>query len=86
MESFTLAHVPQDLSVVYTALYTSVTNSAEIRKRIVAAATAEGEAGDRGREAVDFAFIDAKLVSLLILSSKACKIAAAWLPDPPFSF
>ena len=73
MESFTLAHVPQDLSVVYTALYTSVTNSAEIRKRIVAAATEEGEAGDREREAVDFAFIDAKLVSLLIYRGRPVK-------------
>ncbi|KAI4522406.1 CGI-121-domain-containing protein [Schizophyllum commune Loenen D] len=63
MESFTLSHVPHDLSVCYTALYTNVTNSAEIRKRIVAAATAEDEAGDREREAVDFAFIDARLVT-----------------------
>ncbi|KAL1747756.1 kinase binding protein CGI-121-domain-containing protein [Schizophyllum fasciatum] len=59
MDSFTFAHVPPELSVCHTALYTGVKNAGAIRARIVAAATA----GDAERAAVDFAFVDARLVT-----------------------
>ena len=47
---------------VHFALFTSVKNSKEIRERIIRASTAEGAEGDAAREAVNFAFVDAKLV------------------------
>lgn len=63
MESYRHAHFPPELSVVYIALYTAVTNAALLRARIIKAATGIGEEGDRERDAVNFAFIDARLVS-----------------------
>ncbi|TRM68612.1 kinase binding protein CGI-121-domain-containing protein [Schizophyllum amplum] len=63
MESLAFPHVPLELSVCHMALYTGVTNAAALRKRIVAAATAEGASGDAEREAIDFAFVDARLVT-----------------------
>jgi EKC/KEOPS complex subunit CGI121/TPRKB len=44
-------------------LLTDVKNGPEIRKKIVQAATCQGEEGDALRDAVNFAFIDARLVS-----------------------
>ena len=44
-------------------LYTDVKNGPEIRKKIVKAATFQGEEGDALRDAVNFAFVDARLVS-----------------------
>jgi len=45
------------------ALLRDVTNAAEVKTRIIAASTAEGDNGDAEREAVNFAFIEASLVS-----------------------
>jgi EKC/KEOPS complex subunit CGI121/TPRKB len=52
------------LAHVHTVLFLNVTNATQIKKRIVAAATTEGPIGEQEREAVNFAFIDARLVRL----------------------
>lgn len=44
-------------------LFTDVKNGPEIRNKIVEAATCNGEDGEALRDAVNFAFIDARLVS-----------------------
>jgi len=44
-------------------LFTDVKNGPEIRKKIVEAATCRGEEGEALRDAVNFAFVDARLVS-----------------------
>ena len=62
MQSFHYPHLPSDFSTVHVALYTKVSNSAEIRSRIVRAAQLDGPDGEAERKAVNFAFIDARLV------------------------
>ena len=59
MESFTY---PECHLTVHIALYTTVSNGAALRQRIVAAATATGIEGESERSAVNFAFINARLV------------------------
>ena len=49
-------------SHVHVVLFRNVSNSADLKNRIIAASTAEGEEGEKEREAVNFAFIDARLV------------------------
>ena len=44
-------------------LFTDVKNGPEIRRKIIEAATCQGEEGEALRDAVNFAFVDAKLVS-----------------------
>ncbi|KAL4075554.1 kinase binding protein CGI-121-domain-containing protein [Scleroderma citrinum] len=56
-------HYPQFNAVVYTAKFKNVKNAGAIRKRIIKAATAVGPDGDAEREAVNFAFIEAKLIT-----------------------
>ncbi|VDB86758.1 unnamed protein product [Peniophora sp. CBMAI 1063] len=63
METFIYSHL--DLHV-HIALFHDVSNSADIRKRIIAAATLKGEEGDAERERVNFAFVDARLVTSLL--------------------
>ncbi|KAH8824815.1 kinase binding protein CGI-121-domain-containing protein [Flagelloscypha sp. PMI_526] len=57
MESFPFAHC--DI-VAHLVLYTNVKNASDLRKRIVAAATAES---DDERNALNFAFVEAKLIT-----------------------
>ena len=64
METCFYPHFPSEVSTVHLALYCSVSNAAELRKRLVTAATLPGEDGDREREAVNYAFVDAKLVGI----------------------
>jgi len=45
------------------ALLRNVDNAAEVKARIIAASIVEGDSGDAEREAVNFAFIEASLVS-----------------------
>jgi EKC/KEOPS complex subunit CGI121/TPRKB len=59
MEIFAYPHFA---STVYVALFKHVTNAARLRARIVRASTLEGREGDMEREAVNFAFVDARLV------------------------
>jgi len=49
--------------VIYAAKFKHVKNAGAIRERIVKASTMEGPEGDKERDAVNFAFINAKLVS-----------------------
>ena len=50
-------------SKAFIGLCRNVLNAAEVKTRIVSASTNEGETGEREREIVNFAFIDARLVS-----------------------
>ncbi|KIM42761.1 hypothetical protein M413DRAFT_18501 [Hebeloma cylindrosporum] len=63
MESLNFPHFEAKHSQVHIALFRGVTNAAALKSRIVAAATAEGEHGEKEREAVNFAFIDARLIT-----------------------
>ncbi|KAH9056401.1 CGI-121-domain-containing protein [Lactarius vividus] len=63
MESFAYPHFS---SVAHVALFNRVTNAGEIRARIVRASSLEGDEGDAEREAVNFAFIDARLVTSVL--------------------
>ena len=73
MESYAYPHFPSHLSHVHIALFANVNNASELRKRIVAAASMAGEEGEAERESVNFAFVEAKLVSLTF-SSKLCVV------------
>lgn len=53
---------PPEVSSVQIWLYKDVKNASNLRTKIVHASTAVGEQGDAEREAVNFAFIDARLV------------------------
>ncbi|KAI0333470.1 CGI-121-domain-containing protein [Cubamyces sp. BRFM 1775] len=66
MQSFRYPHLPSELSAVHVALFTNVTNSAALRSRIVRASQLEGPEGNAEREAVNFAFIDARLICSLL--------------------
>ncbi|KAH9887742.1 CGI-121-domain-containing protein [Cubamyces lactineus] len=66
MQSFRYSHLPSELSTVHIALFTNVKNSAALRSRIVRASQLEGPEGDSEREAVNFAFIDARLICSLV--------------------
>lgn len=57
---------PAELSRVHIALFTRVQNAEKLRSRLISASTAEGEEGEKEREAVNFAFVDAAPVSLLL--------------------
>ena len=63
MQTFRYPHFPQDFSTVHVALFTDVTNSADIRSRIVRASQLDGPDGQLERDAVNFAFVDPRLVS-----------------------
>lgn len=59
MESFAYPHFS---STAHLALFVNVTNAAKLKARIVRASTLEGTEGQIEREAVNFAFVDARLV------------------------
>ncbi|KAJ7505576.1 kinase binding protein CGI-121-domain-containing protein [Mycena galericulata] len=63
MQSYQLAHFPPQLSFVHAALYTNVSDSDLLRKRLITASTAEGPDGERERDALNFAFIEARLIT-----------------------
>ncbi|KAJ6584670.1 CGI-121-domain-containing protein [Mycena capillaripes] len=63
MQSYQLPQFPTHLSCVHAALYTDVSDSALLRKRLITASTAEGSDGEREREAVNFSFIEARLIT-----------------------
>ena len=65
METLEYGHVSADVSTVHLALFSDVENAAELRRRLVSAATVPGEEGEHEREAVNYAFVDAKLVRVL---------------------
>jgi len=63
MESYNLPHFPVEHSSIHLAFFKNVTNSADLRKRLVAAASMEGPEGDAERDVLDYAFIEANMVS-----------------------
>ncbi|KAL1939614.1 hypothetical protein VTO73DRAFT_9647 [Trametes versicolor] len=62
MQTFRYDHLPTEISTIHVALYADVQNSAALRSRIVRASQLEGAEGDAEREAVNFAFIEARLI------------------------
>ncbi|KIM62255.1 hypothetical protein SCLCIDRAFT_840512 [Scleroderma citrinum Foug A] len=56
-------HYSQFNAVVYVAKFKEVKNADAVRTRIVKAATVVGSDGDAERDAVNFAFIEAKLIT-----------------------
>jgi EKC/KEOPS complex subunit CGI121/TPRKB len=63
METYTFPHFPSYATPIHIALFKDVSNSAEIRKKLIGASTMTGPEGDEARDKVDFGFIDASLVS-----------------------
>ncbi|KAF7365449.1 Glucooligosaccharide oxidase [Mycena venus] len=63
MQSYQLPQFPSHFSSVHAALYTDVSDSDLLRKRLITASTAEGSDGERERDAVNFAFIEARLIT-----------------------
>jgi EKC/KEOPS complex subunit CGI121/TPRKB len=55
-------HFPHLQASVYAALFRDVKNAASLRTRLIKASTMPGDEGVKEREAVNFAFIDARLV------------------------
>ncbi|KAI0719219.1 CGI-121-domain-containing protein [Fomitopsis betulina] len=66
MESFHYAHLPDHLAHVHLALFHNVANAPHIRQRIVRASQLATPEGDQEREALNFAFIDARLIASLL--------------------
>ncbi|PIL36534.1 hypothetical protein GSI_00223 [Ganoderma sinense ZZ0214-1] len=66
MQTFRYPHFPPELSTVHVALFNTVTNSADIRSRIIRASQLQGPDGDTERNALNFAFIDARLICSLL--------------------
>jgi len=64
METYTFNQFPSPYYTVHLALFRNVANSAEIRRRLIEAATMAGEEGEEARRAVQFGFLDASVVSL----------------------
>lgn len=64
MQSYDYAHFPDYSSNFHFALFTNVSNAADLRNRLVQASTMQGEEGEAERQAVDFAFIEATLVGI----------------------
>lgn len=62
MESYHYSQFPPESSTVYIALFTGVQNAAQLRSRLIQAATMVGSEGEVEREAVNFSFIEARLV------------------------
>ncbi|ESK87823.1 hypothetical protein Moror_15316 [Moniliophthora roreri MCA 2997] len=65
MQSLAFDHADAS-DIAYVALFHPVNNAAQIRKRIIDAAKMEGEEGEKERNAVNFAFIDATLITSVL--------------------
>jgi EKC/KEOPS complex subunit CGI121/TPRKB len=76
MESYNLPHFPVEHSSIHLAFFRNVTNSADLRKRLVAAATMEGSEGDVERDILDYAFIEANMVSFELSSAYVLVLTA----------
>ncbi len=63
MQTFRYAYFPADVCTVHVALFADVANAAAVRARIIRSSITEGQEGEHEREAVNFAFVDACLVS-----------------------
>ena len=63
MESLHFLHFQSDRSYAHIALFRNVSSSEKLKNRLVSASSTEGELGDKEREAINYAFINARLVS-----------------------
>ncbi|KAJ7725362.1 kinase binding protein CGI-121-domain-containing protein [Mycena metata] len=63
MESYQLPQFQAHLSCVHAALYTNVSDPDLLRKRLITASTAEGADGERERDALNFSFVEARLIT-----------------------
>lgn len=59
MESY---QFPLHQASVHIALFHNVANAAQLRSRLVSASTMEGPEGDKERDLLDYAFIEANMV------------------------
>ncbi|KAK0191588.1 kinase binding protein CGI-121-domain-containing protein [Armillaria mellea] len=62
MDIVTFSHLHRN-QVAHVALYSPVNNASDIRNRIVAAARADGHEGEKERDEMNFAFVDATLIT-----------------------
>ncbi|KAI0084218.1 CGI-121-domain-containing protein [Irpex rosettiformis] len=63
MEVYRYQQFPSHLATVHVALFDNVTNADELHARLIRASTLTGSEGETEREAVNFAFIDARLIA-----------------------
>ncbi|KJA18218.1 hypothetical protein HYPSUDRAFT_45553 [Hypholoma sublateritium FD-334 SS-4] len=63
MESLSFPQFEARNSQVSVALFRNVANSGALKLRIISASTTEGDLGEAEREAVKFAFVDARLIT-----------------------
>ncbi|KAF8806962.1 CGI-121-domain-containing protein [Phlegmacium glaucopus] len=63
MESLHFPHYKADYSYAHIALFRNVSTSEKLKNRIISASVTQGESGDKEREAVNFVFIDARLIT-----------------------
>jgi hypothetical protein len=63
METFTFPQFPSPYSRIHITLFQNVKNSSTIRQRLIKASTLpDNVEGEKAREKVDFAFLEARLV------------------------
>ncbi|OBZ66541.1 hypothetical protein A0H81_13430 [Grifola frondosa] len=74
METFSYLHLPTQVSSVSIALFTKVSNAAQLKTRLVQVSLLQGAEGDIEREAVNFAFIDARLTCRSSPCLKICSL------------
>lgn len=65
METYTLTHLPPSYRRLSIAYFDNVENAAEIKKELVRSAQLEGPEGEEARRRMDFAFVEADVVSQL---------------------
>ncbi|KAF9453144.1 CGI-121-domain-containing protein [Macrolepiota fuliginosa MF-IS2] len=63
MDLFYFPHLAPERATTHVALFRNVTNAAALRKRIIGASTMSGEAGELEREEINYAFIEARLIT-----------------------
>lgn len=63
METYRFPHAADPLQEVHLALFRHISHGGELRQRLIQAASMQGAEGDTEREDVNFAFIDAALIS-----------------------
>ncbi|KAL9712380.1 hypothetical protein Ac2012v2_003617 [Leucoagaricus gongylophorus] len=63
MDLFLFPHLAPSRATTHVALFLNVKNASNLRKRIVSAVTMGGEIGETEREQVNYAFIDARLIT-----------------------
>lgn len=72
METYTLQHLPPAYRRLSIAYFSDVANAAEIKKELVRSAQMEGPEGDAARRRMDFAFVEADVVSCRPPPSSLC--------------